>query len=166
VSPSPTAHRADDVGERLLRDAGLRVTGVRRAVLSALSAQQHATADDVVRTVRAELGTASVQAVYDTLHTLTDAGLLRRLEPAGHPARYERRVGDNHHHLVCRACGAVVDVDCAVGAAPCLLPADDHGFTLETAEVTYWGLCARCAHGPHSRSGENSPQATPKGRHE
>lgn len=165
MSPSPPAPHAVDDGERLLRDAGLRVTGVRRAVLSALRTRQHATADDVVRAVRAELGTASVQAVYDTLHALTDAGLLRRLEPAGHPARYERRVGDNHHHLVCRACGTVVDVDCTVGAAPCLLPGDDHGFTIDLAEVTFWGLCSDCASGPRSRADEKTQQATEKGRH-
>lgn len=160
----PTASHAVVDGERLLREAGLRVTAVRRAVLSALGTLQHATAEDVVRAVRADLGTASVQAVYDTLHTLTDTGLLRRLEPAGHPARYERRVGDNHHHLVCRVCGAVVDVDCTAGAAPCLLPSDGHGFTLETAEVTFWGLCPECAPGPRSRSDEKPQQATEKGR--
>jgi Fur family ferric uptake transcriptional regulator len=141
VTPTPVA-------ERLLRDAGLRVTGVRLAVLDAIGEHQHSTADDVVHVVRAELGSASVQAVYDSLHALTGAGLLRRLEPAGHPARYERRVGDNHHHLVCRSCGVVVDVDCTVGHAPCLLPSDDHGFTLDVAEVTFWGLCRPCADRP------------------
>ncbi|MDO8144699.1 Fur family transcriptional regulator [Isoptericola sp. 178] len=135
----------DDPAERqLLRDAGLRVTGVRLAVLRALGEHQHSTADTVVRAVRAELGTVSVQAVYDSLHALADADLLRRMEPAGHPARYERRVGDNHHHIVCRACGAVADVDCTVGHAPCLLPSDDHGFTVDLAEVTFWGLCPPC----------------------
>ncbi|WP_278237178.1 Fur family transcriptional regulator [Isoptericola sp. AK164] len=129
---------------RLLRDAGLRVTGVRLAVLRALGEHQHSTADTVVRAVRAELGSASVQAVYDSLHTLTDADLLRRVEPAGHPARYERRVGDNHHHVVCRGCGAVADVDCAVGPAPCLVPGDAHGFSVDLAEVTFWGMCPAC----------------------
>ncbi len=135
--------RAGD--EQLLRDAGLRVTGVRLAVLRTLDGLHHATADDVVQAVRIDLGSASVQAVYDTLHTLTSAGLLRRMEPAGHPARYERRVGDNHHHVVCRSCGAVADVDCAVGHAPCLTPSQAHGFTLDLAEVTFWGLCPDCA---------------------
>ncbi|AEG44092.1 Fur family transcriptional regulator [Isoptericola variabilis] len=131
--------------QELLRDAGLRVTGVRLGVLRTLDRLPHATADDVVQAVREELGSASVQAVYDTLHALTDAGLLRRMEPAGHPARYERRVGDNHHHVVCRACGAVADVDCTVGQAPCLTPSATHGFTIDLAEVTFWGLCPACA---------------------
>ncbi|WP_402468062.1 Fur family transcriptional regulator [Isoptericola aurantiacus] len=131
--------------EQLLRAGGLRVTGLRLAVLRALDVRQHSTADDVVRAVRAELGSASVQAVYDSLHTLTGAGLLRRMEPAGHPARYERRVGDNHHHVVCRGCGTVADIDCAVGAAPCLLPGDTHGFSVDLAEVTFWGECPDCA---------------------
>jgi Fur family ferric uptake transcriptional regulator len=146
AEPSTREHDVDD-GERILRDAALRVTNVRLAVLRALDQHQHATADDVVHAVRTELGAASVQAVYDSLHTLTDTGIVRRLEQAGHPARYERRVGDNHHHLVCRDCGTVVDVDCVVGAAPCLLPSDYHGFTLELAEVTFWGLCPECASG-------------------
>jgi len=140
MSTTPLA--PDDV--QLLRDAGLRATGVRLAVLRALGAHQHSTADDVVRAVRADLGGASVQAVYDTLHTLTGAGLLRRMEPAGHPARFERRVGDNHHHVVCRECGAVTDIDCTVGHAPCLVPGDTHGFSVDLAEVTFWGLCPRC----------------------
>lgn len=140
------ARHADD--EQLLRDAGLRATGVRVAVLRALDRLQHATADDVVRAVRTDIGSASVQAVYDTLHALTGAGLLRRMEPAGHPARYERRVGDNHHHVVCRACGAVADVDCTVGQAPCLMPSATQGFTIDLAEVTFWGLCPDCASRP------------------
>ena len=129
----------------LLRAAGLRVTGVRLAVLRALDGHEHSTADDVIRAVRTDLGTASVQAVYDSLNTLSTAGLLRRMEPAGHPARYERRVGDNHHHVVCRGCGLVADVDCTVGHAPCLTPSDTHGFTVDLAEVTFWGTCSRCA---------------------
>lgn len=129
----------------LLRGAGLRVTGVRLAVLRALDGHEHSTADDVVRAVRADLGTVSVQAVYDSLNTLAGAGILRRMEPAGHPARYERRVGDNHHHVVCRGCGLVADVDCTVGHAPCLTPSDTHGFTVDLAEVTFWGMCPRCA---------------------
>lgn len=130
---------------QLLRGAGLRVTGVRLAVLRALDGHEHATADDVVRAVRADLGAVSVQAVYDSLNTLATAGLLRRMEPAGHPARYERRVGDNHHHIVCRGCGRIADVDCTVGHSPCLTPSDAHGFAVDLAEVTFWGLCPRCA---------------------
>ncbi|WP_159798669.1 Fur family transcriptional regulator [Puerhibacterium puerhi] len=128
-----------------LRGAGLRVTAGRVAVLEAVAGVPHATADDVVRTVREALGSVSVQAVYDALHALTEARLLRRIEPAGHPARYERRVGDNHHHVVCRSCGVVADVDCTVGHAPCLTPSSDHGFVIDLAEVTYWGLCPQCA---------------------
>ena len=133
---------------QLLRGAGLRVTGVRLAVLRALDGHEHSTADDVVRAVRADLGTVSVQAVYDSLNTLSATGILRRMEPAGHPARYERRVGDNHHHIVCRGCGVVADVDCAVGHAPCLTPGDTHGFAVDLAEVTFWGLCPACVPAP------------------
>ncbi|MFC8600627.1 Fur family transcriptional regulator [Isoptericola sp. NPDC057191] len=140
-----TTARTDDL---LLREHGLRVTGSRLAVLRALSEHQHATADDVVRAVRADLGSVSVQAVYDCLHALTSAGLLRRMEPAGHPARYERRTGDNHHHVVCRSCGAVADVDCTVGHAPCLTPSATSGFAVDLAEVTFWGLCPACAADP------------------
>jgi Fur family ferric uptake transcriptional regulator len=132
----------DDV--ELLRERGLRVTAPRRAVLAAVARLPHATADTVLSAVRAELSGVSVQAVYDVLHALTDVGLLRRIEPAGHPSRYERRVGDNHHHVVCRRCGALDDVDCAVGDAPCLTPSSASGFTVDTAEVTYWGLCPAC----------------------
>lgn len=127
-----------------LRDAGLRVTAPRVAVLVAVGRLPHATAEAVLTAVRAELPTVSVQAVYDVLHALTGAGLLRCIEPAGHPARYERRVADNHHHVVCRGCGAIDDVDCAVGPSPCLTPSSTGGFTVETAEVTYWGLCPAC----------------------
>ena len=127
-----------------LRSAGLRVTATRLAVLEAVAGRPHADAEHVVADVRAAIGTASVQAVYDILAAFTAAGLVRRIEPAGHPARYERRVGDNHHHLVCRGCGALEDVDCATGSAPCLTPASDHGFAVDEAEVTYWGLCPRC----------------------
>jgi len=148
---TPTAARADldDVPRRArheaeLRDHGLRVTAARLAVLDAVEAQQHADADDVLRAARASLGSVSVQAVYDVLHTLTDKGLVRRIEPAGHPARYERRLGDNHHHVVCRGCGAVADVDCTVGHAPCLTPSSTSGFRIDTAEVTFWGLCPDC----------------------
>jgi len=128
----------------LLRRSGLRVTAPRVAVLEAVAGHPHADADAVLTRARATLPTVSVQAVYDVLHALTDAGILRRIEPAGHPARYERRVGDNHHHVVCRTCGAVGDIDCTVGAAPCLTPVSTSGFTVDTAEVTYWGLCPDC----------------------
>ncbi|MBE9940170.1 Fur family transcriptional regulator [Cellulosimicrobium cellulans] len=131
--------------ESELRDHGLRVTAARLAVLDAVEVQQHADADDVLRAARTALGSVSVQAVYDVLHTLTDKGLVRRIEPAGHPARYERRLGDNHHHVVCRGCGAVADVDCTVGHAPCLTPSGTAGFRIDTAEVTFWGLCPDCA---------------------
>lgn len=127
-----------------LRSAGLRVTATRLAVLEAVARRPHADAEHVVTDVRAAIGTASVQAVYDILAALTAAGLVRRIEPAGHPARYERRVGDNHHHLVCRACGTLEDVDCATGPSPCLTPSADHGFVVDEAEVTYWGLCPAC----------------------
>lgn len=129
----------------LLRVHGLRVTAPRLAVLDAVGALPHADADTILRQARSTLPTVSVQAVYDVLHALTGAGILRRIEPAGHPARYERRVGDNHHHVVCQVCGTVDDVDCAVGEAPCLTPSSTHGFVINTAEVTYWGLCPTCA---------------------
>ncbi|UZN04966.1 Fur family transcriptional regulator [Cellulomonas sp. S1-8] len=128
----------------LLRRHGLRVTAPRLAVLGALDERAHLDADEVFRQARTTLPTVSVQAVYDVLHALSDAGLVRRIEPAGHPARYERRTGDNHHHVVCRGCGAVDDVDCAVGHAPCLTPSSTSGFAVETAEVTFWGLCPTC----------------------
>ncbi len=128
----------------LLRQHGLRVTAPRLAVLDTLAGHAHLDADEVLQRVRAALPTVSVQAVYDVLHALTGAGMLRRIEPAGHPARYERRTGDNHHHVVCRGCGAVDDVDCAVGHAPCLTPSSTSGFMVETAEVTFWGLCPTC----------------------
>nr|WP_246283525.1 Fur family transcriptional regulator [Nocardioides perillae] len=128
-----------------MRGASLRVTRPRLAVLAAVHAHPHADTDTVLREARAELGTVSHQAVYDVLRALTDAGLVRRIQPAGATARYEARVGDNHHHVVCRGCGAITDVDCAVGHAPCLTPADDHGFTLDEAEVVYWGTCPACA---------------------
>lgn len=128
----------------MLRQVGMRVTGPRLAVLRALSEHPHTDADTVARAVRDRIGSVSTQAVYDVLRALTAAGLVRRVEPAGSRSRYETRVGDNHHHLVCRDCGDVVDVDCAIGAAPCLIPSDDGGFLVDEAEVTYWGRCARC----------------------
>jgi Fe2+ or Zn2+ uptake regulation protein len=128
----------------LLRQRGLRVTPQRLAVLRAISEEPHATADVVVGSVRAEIGSVSVQAVYDVLAALTEKGILRRIQPAGSPARYEDRVGDNHHHLICRVCDRMVDVDCAVGDPPCLTAAEDHGFEIEEAEVIYWGRCPDC----------------------
>ncbi|MEV4314068.1 Fur family transcriptional regulator [Actinocrispum sp. NPDC049592] len=131
--------------ERMLRGVALRVTRPRVAVLSAVHDQPHADTDSIIGVVRAELGGVSHQAVYDVLRALTVAGLLRRIEPPGSVARYETRVGDNHHHVVCRSCGAIADVDCAVGPAPCLTPSDDHGFAIDEAEVIYWGLCPACS---------------------
>ena len=128
----------------LLREHGLQVTAQRLAVLRAVSDRPHSTADDLDKVVRAELGAISRQAVYDALGTLTDKGILRRIQPAGSPARYETRVGDNHHHLICRSCGRMVDVDCAVGDVPCLTAADDSGYEIDEAEVTYWGRCPDC----------------------
>ena len=127
-----------------LRDAGLRVTAPRVAVLAEMEDGKHVTADQVALAVRGRLGTISTQAVYDVLGALARAGLLRRIEPAGSPARYETRVGDNHHHVVCRACGAIADVDCVVGEPPCLSPANAGGFVIDEAEVTFWGLCPDC----------------------
>jgi Fur family ferric uptake transcriptional regulator len=141
-----TPLRESDPAARL-RAAGLRVTAPRLAVLSALEAAPHSTADDVASRVREALGSVSTQAIYDVLRACMSAGLVRRIEPAGSSARYETRIGDNHHHLVCRGCGRVADVDCAVGAAPCLHPVDSHGFTVDEAEVVYWGTCADCRMG-------------------
>jgi Fur family ferric uptake transcriptional regulator len=131
-----------------LRGAGLRVTAPRIAVLAAARSGNHATVDTIAQAARERLGSISTQAVYDVLAALARAGLVRRIEPAGSPARYETRVGDNHHHIVCRACGTVADVDCAHGAAPCLEPAASHGFAIDEAEVTYWGLCPNCQSDP------------------
>ena len=127
-----------------VRAAGLRVTAPRVAVLREVSEHEHVSADHIAQAVRDQLGTISTQAVYDVLGALTRAGLVRRIEPAGSPARYETRVGDNHHHVVCRSCGAITDVDCAVGVAPCLSPSDAGGFLIDEAEVTFWGLCPTC----------------------
>ena len=128
----------------ILRERGLRVTAQRLAVLRAVSTAPHVTADTVAQTVRGEIGAVSVQAVYDALAILTEKGLLRRIQPAGSPARFEDRVGDNHHHLICRVCERMVDVDCAVGDAPCLTAAEDSGFEIDEAEVVYWGRCPDC----------------------
>jgi Fur family transcriptional regulator, stress-responsive regulator len=129
----------------LLRQGGYRVTGQRLAVLRAVSTEPHVTADAVAEAVRAEMGAISVQAVYDALGVLVDVGLVRRIQPAGSPARFEARVSDNHHHVICRSCGRTDDVDCAVGEAPCLTASDDHGFSIDEAEVIYWGLCPDCS---------------------
>ena len=131
--------------EPLLREARLRVTRPRLAVLSAVRDHPHADTDSLIGVVRADLGEVSHQTVYDVLRVLTQVGLVRRIQPPGSTARYESRVADNHHHLVCRTCGAVVDVDCAVGTTPCLTASDDHGFTIDEAEVVYWGLCPACS---------------------
>ena len=133
-----------DLSEQL-RTRGIQVTAQRLAVLRAVGAHPHATADGIADAVRAELGTVSLQAVYDSLALLAAEGLIRRIQPAGSPARFEGRVGDNHHHLICRICGRVVDVDCAIGSAPCLTAAAAAGYDIDEAEVVYWGRCAECA---------------------
>jgi len=148
---------------RLLKDHGMQVTAQRLAVLRAVSSRPHLTADDIEKTVRAEIGTVSRQAVYDAVNLLADNGLIRRIQPARSPARFEDRVDDNHHHLVCRDCGRVVDVDCAVGSAPCLDPVDDHGFTVDEAEVVYWGRCPDCQVAPDD-TGDTAIVTTPKRR--
>jgi Fur family ferric uptake transcriptional regulator len=129
----------------VLRQRGIQVTAQRLAVLRAVSAHPHATAETLADAVRAELGVISLQAVYDALGVLAAEGLIRRIQPAGSPARFEARVGDNHHHLICRVCGRMVDVDCAVGSAPCLTPIDAGGYDIDEAEVIYWGRCPDCA---------------------
>ena len=131
--------------EHSLRGAALRVTRPRLAVLTAVHQHPHADTDSLIRVVRADLGEVSHQAVYDVLRALTAVGLVRRIEPSGSVARYESRVADNHHHVVCRSCGAIADVDCAVDATPCLTASNDHGFTIDEAEVTYWGRCPDCS---------------------
>ena len=131
--------------EQMLRGAELRVTRPRVAVLTAVFDHPHADTASLIEAVRGDLGDVSPQAVYDVLRALTDAGLLRRIEPAGSVARYESRVADNHHHLICRGCGAIADVDCAVGETPCLTASETHGFVIDEAEVIYWGTCPDCA---------------------
>jgi Fe2+ or Zn2+ uptake regulation protein len=131
--------------ERMLRGASLRVTRPRVAVLAAVHEHPHADTQSLVGAVRGQLGEVSQQAVYDVLNALTDAGLVRRIHPPGSVARYESRVGDNHHHVVCRSCGVIADVDCAVGSSPCLTASDDHGFAIDEAEVIYWGLWSDCS---------------------
>lgn len=131
--------------ESVLRGVALRVTRPRVAVLSAVHNHPHADTDSIIRIVREDLGGVSHQAVYDVLRALTSAGLLRRIEPPGSVARYEARVGDNHHHVVCRSCGAIADVDCAAGSTPCLTASDDHGYVIDEAEVVFRGLCPDCS---------------------
>ncbi|MBE9375374.1 transcriptional repressor [Saccharopolyspora sp. HNM0983] len=148
--------------ERMLRETALRVTRPRVAVLSAVHEHPHADTDSVINAVRGELPKVSHQAVYDVLRALTAVGLLRRIQPTGSVARYEARVGDNHHHVVCRSCGVISDVDCVVGAAPCLTESDARGFAIDEAEVVFWGLCPACtpgsvpehAHDPERISGD------------
>ncbi len=130
----------------LLRQHGLQVTAQRLAVLRAVSVRPHCRADDIAEDVRAEIGAISRQAVYDALGILAEKGLIRRIQPAGSPALYEDRVGDNHHHVICRTCGKTVDVDCAVGDTPCLTAADTSGYQIDEAEVIYWGTCPECLH--------------------
>lgn len=138
-----------------LRSAGLRVTGPRLAVLAAVQGEgRHPDVQEIAAAARGRIVTLSTQAVYDNLNALVEAGLVRRIQPSGHPARYEARVGDNHHHIVCRGCGSTADIDCAVGYAPCLEPCDDHGFAVEEAEVTFWGLCPLCQ--------QSAPNALPE----
>ena len=141
----------------LLRDRGIQVTAQRLAVLRAVSTDPHITADAVAEAVRREIGAISLQSVYDALGVLVEGQLIRRIQPAGSPARFETRVGDNHHHLICRLCGRVVDVDCAVGTAPCLTATDDQGYEIDEAEVAYWGRCPDCVK-------KSTRRAAPKSR--
>ncbi|HZI81863.1 MAG TPA: Fur family transcriptional regulator [Vicinamibacterales bacterium] len=146
-----------DLVERL-RERGIQVTAQRLAVFRVVSGQPHISADAVAEAVRAEIGAISLQSVYDALGILVSEGLIRRIQPAGSPARYEHRVGDNHHHLICRICGRVVDVDCAVGSAPCLTASDDGGYEIDEAEVAYWGRCPDCvAHGRTTSARQSKP---------
>jgi Fur family ferric uptake transcriptional regulator len=142
--PPRGASEQPSESEVLLRRHGLQVTAQRLAVLRAVTRQPHSTADDIDRVVRAELGAISRQAVYDALAAFTEKGIVRRIQPAGSPARYESRTGDNHHHVICRVCGRTVDVDCAVGDTPCLTAADAAGYEIDEAEVVYWGRCPDC----------------------
>jgi Fur family transcriptional regulator, stress-responsive regulator len=153
VVPDPAA---------LLREHGIQVTAQRLAVLRAVSGEPHTTADRVAEVVRAEIGAISLQSVYDALSVLVTEGLIRRIQPAGSAARFEDRVGDNHHHLICRVCGRVVDVDCATGAAPCLAAADDKGYQIDEAEIAYWGRCPDCQAQPPSS--QSSPFVPPQKR--
>ena len=136
----------------LLRQRGIQVTAQRLAVLRAVAGEPHITADGVAEAVRGEIGAISLQSVYDALNVLVGEQLIRRIQPAGSPARFEDRVGDNHHHLICRTCGRLVDVDCAAGRAPCLKANDDNGYEIDEAEVVYWGRCPECQHKAGKRS--------------
>jgi Fur family ferric uptake transcriptional regulator len=147
----------------LLRQHGIQVTAQRLAVLRAVSGQPHITADGVAEAVRAEIGAISLQSVYDALGVLVTEGLIRRIQPSGSPARFEDRVGDNHHHLICRICGRVVDVDCAVGSTPCLTAADDQGYEIDEAEVAYWGRCPQCVSAGSTRPRRGAPAARHRG---
>jgi len=146
----------------LLRQRGIQVTAQRLAVLRAVAGQPHITADGVAEVVRAEIGAISLQSVYDALTVLVAEGLIRRIQPAGSPARFEDRVGDNHHHLICRICGRLVDVDCAVGSAPCLTAADGMGYEIDEAEVAYWGRCPECL--AQARAAPRSDRPPPRRR--
>jgi Fur family ferric uptake transcriptional regulator len=146
--------------ERALRGAALRVTRPRLAVLSAVRGHPHADTETIIGVVRADLGEVSHQAVYDVLRALTTAGLVRRIQPSGSVARYEARVGDNHHHVVCRSCGAVADVDCATGSAPCMAAVDDSGYQIDEAEVIYWGRCPACAPAAATSTNHSAVTAT------
>ncbi len=159
----------------LLRERGIQVTAQRLAVLRAVAGQPHITADAVAEAVRTEIGAISLQSVYDALGLLVSQGLIRRIQPSGSPARFEDRVGDNHHHLVCRSCGRVVDVDCATGDAPCLTPAAGQGYEIDEAEVAYWGRCPDCLEHPSqdaapadapsaSRTNRRRPRRSPRGQ--
>lgn len=141
----PTSPAAAELPAELLRERGLRVTAQRLAVLRVVSSEPHVAADTVADAVRAEMGAISLQAVYDALGVLVDAGLVRRIQPAGSPALFEARVSDNHHHAICRSCGKMADVDCALGSAPCLTALDDMGYQIDEAEVIYWGRCPECS---------------------
>ncbi len=156
-APAPDPRHAVDDPKALLRTAGLRVTAPRQAVLGVLGEYPHSTAETVAVHVRGRLGSVSTQAVYDVLAACVDAGLVRRIEPAGSAARYETRTGDNHHHLVCRSCGATADVDCVVGGRPCLSPDDDSGFVVDEAEIVFWGLCRTCSGDPGREPRRSAP---------
>ncbi len=145
----------------LLRQHGVQVTAQRLAVLRAVSSRPHVTADDLVEIVRGEIGAISRRAVYDVVGVLADKGLVRRIQPSGSAARYEDRVGDNHHHLICRACGRMVDVDCAVGSTPCLTAIDDAGYDIDEAEVIYWGHCPDCRQAPDSSGSHTTTTTSP-----
>jgi Fur family transcriptional regulator, stress-responsive regulator len=150
-------------GADQLRAAGMRVTSTRLAILDVVRMAQHPGADEIARLVRERVGHVTLQAVYEALGAFTEAGLLRKIDLGSGPARYEGRVGDNHHHLACRRCGTVADVDCVVGDAPCLEPAESFGFAIDEAEVTFWGLCARC----HSnKQGEQTDERSPSGHYD